>query len=250
MERLNQSGLKHRLNSGRETVDGGEQPLHALNGQKLDQATLLVLLGRKNRFGARYFQVFLSGGRGQVSEQPVVTGLFNSGPYPSYNWVEVISLAQHVTFAPSMGDKGRILNLSQSGLDQELLRRIADLIPPGGHMMIEYDSPGQWETARSLRLGIPPAATPLGSLLHAIGCGAGFRDWHFAEGGSEGPRKLQGYKPLNEEHARQKAGELARELSEFLDRPIDPRHADVEEPARQRAVEILSKMEIYHSDIE
>lgn len=241
--------LKQWLDKGWRVAEDDEHPLHLLNGQRLGEATILVLLGPKNRFGATYFQVLLLDDD-QVSEQPVVSGLYSSGPYPSYNWVEVISLGEHVTFTPSAKDKGRRLDIRQSGLDRELLKRIAYLIPPGGHMMIEYDSPGQRETARSLEVGIPPAATPLGYLLYSIGCGAGFRNWYFAEGGSEGPRKLQGYKPLNEVNAREKARELARELLEFLNRPFNPRHADVEEPARQRATEILGSMGIYNCGLE
>lgn len=229
---------------------GGEHPLDVVNGQRLGETTILVLLGLMNRFGARYFQILLLDDQGRVSEQPVVIGLYSSGPYPSYNWVETISLAKHITFPSSTKGEGRMLDFRQTGLDRELLKRIADLIPPGGHMMIEYDSPGQRETARSLELGIPPPATPLGYLLYSIGCGAGFRDWYFAEGGSEGPRKLQGYKPLNEEHARERARDLARSLLEFLNRPLAPGHADVEEPARQRAVEILSSIDIDHSDLQ
>ncbi len=235
-------GLKHWLDKGWRAAGGGEHPLDIVTGQRLRETTVLVLLGPKNRFGARYFQIFLLGDQGLVSEQPVVIGLYSSGPYPSYNWVEIITLAEHVTLASATKGEGRVLDIRQTGLDRELLKRIADLIPPGGHMMIEYDSPQQRETARCLELGIPPAATPLGYLLYSIGCGAGFRDWYFAEGGSEGPRKLQGYKPLNEEHARERARDQAMGLLEFLNRPLDPGHADVEEPARQRAVGILSSI--------
>jgi hypothetical protein len=79
-------------------------------------------------------------------------------------------------------------------------------------MMVEYDSKGWEETKLSLACGIPPVATPLGSMLFRVVCGVAFKDWHFAEGGSEGPRKLQGYKALNEEHRRTRAGEMAAEL--------------------------------------
>ena len=244
-----QSGLNHWLDKGWREAGGGEHPLEVVTGERLGETTTLVLLGPKNRFGARYFQIFLLSHRDEVGEPPVVIGLYSSGPYPSYNWVEVISLAEHITFPSSTKGEGRMLDIRHTGLDRELLKRIADLIPPGGHMMIEYDSPEQRETARSLELGIPPAATPLGYLLYSIGCGAGFRNWYFAEGGSEGPRKLQGYKPLNEEHARERAHDLARGLFEFLDRPLDPSHADVEEPARQRAAEILSSIDITDSEL-
>jgi len=241
--------LKRWLDKGWTVLEGGEHPLGILSGQRLGGASILVLLGPKNRFGASYFQVFLGNSQGQVSEQPVAMGLYNSGPYPSYNWVEIISLAQHVSFASSMGSERQILDIRRSGLDRDLLKRIADLIPPGGHMMIEYDSPEQEETAHGLGLGIPAAATPLGYLLYTIGSEAGFKDWYFAEGGSEGPRKLQGFKPLSQEHARERANELAKELVKFLYRPPDPFHAEVEEPARQRAVEILSSMQIDRIDL-
>ena len=143
-----QSGLKRWLDKGWTAADGGEHPLDVVSGQHLAETTTLVILGPKNRFGARYFQIFLLGHRGQVGEPPVAIGLYSSGPHPSYNWVEIISLAEQVTFVSSAKGEGRILDVRQTGLDRELLKRIADLIPPGGHMMIEYDSPEQRETAR------------------------------------------------------------------------------------------------------
>jgi len=244
-----QSGFKHWLRKDWKVAGNGEHPLDVVTGQQLGETTTLVLLGPKNRFGARYFQIFLLDNQGQASEPPVVVGLYSSGPYPSYNWVEVISLAEYVTFASPSEGRGSMLDVRSSGLDRELLKRIADLIPPGGHIMIEYDSPEQQETARALNVGIPPAATLLGYLMYSIGCGMGFRNWYFAEGGSEGPRKLQGYKPLHEEHARERAQDLARELLAFLERPAELGHADVEKPARQRAVQVLGSIDINHSDL-
>ena len=111
-------------------------------------------------------------------------------------------------------------------------------------MMIEYDSPEQEATARSLAIGIPPAATPLGYLLFSIGCGAGFRNWHFAEGGSEGPRKLQGFKALNSGHATLKAKELAQELRSFLQRTPQHKHLELEHAARKRALDILENLKL------
>jgi len=49
-------------------------------------------------------------------------------------------------------------------------------------------------------------------------CGASFKDWYIAEGGSEGPRKLQGYKAPDRQHAQRKANEMALELKAFLGR--------------------------------
>lgn len=195
-------------------VDGRQHPLGNLQGKAVDSYELVVLLGIKNRFGASYFQVFLQNESGEVSQQPVVVGLHNQGKYPSYNWIEIISLSSRVSF----GSGEEALDTSLNGLTRQLFQQLADLIPPGGHMMVEYDSPHQQDTARSLALGIPPILTPLGYMLLLIGCGAGFKDWHFAEGGSEGPRKLQGYKALNSQHAKLKIQETTKELTKFLDR--------------------------------
>lgn len=245
-----QSAIKHWLDRGWRAAQDADHSLSDVAGERLGGLTVSVLLGPSNRFGATYFHVLLVDARERVGEPSLALGLYHSGPYPSYNWVEIIRLAQRVTFGPSTKGEGRVLDVREKGLDQELLRRIADVIPPGGHMMIEYDSAEQAETARGLQRDIPPAATPLGYLLYSIGCGVGLRDWYFAEGGSEGPRKLQGCKPLHEAHARQGGQRLARRLLKFLERPLSLSHADLEEPARHRAVKILSGIDVHGSDLQ
>ena len=216
---------------------GGQHPLSRLQGKALNSYTLDVLLGAKNRFGASYFQVFLRNASGGLSLRPVVLGLFNQGRYPGYNWIEVITLAVRVSF----GAEGQPSEVVTDAMAPRLFHYLASLIPPGGHLMVEYDSPGQRDTARSLSLGIPAAATPLGYLMLLSGCGAGFKDWYFSEGGTEGPRKLQGYKALHEEDARLKNRELARELREFLHRP-SLADSELEKAARHRARAILSSI--------
>ena len=107
-------------------------------------------------------------------------------------------------------------------------------------MMVEYDSPEQQDTARSLAMSIPPIATPLGCMLFLAGCGAGFKNWHFAEGGSEGPRKLQGYKALNSRHAQPKTGEAIQELIAFLGKLPSVAGSELERAAQNRALAILN----------
>ena len=85
---------------------------------------------------------------------------------------------------------------------------------------------------RALGLGIPPVATPLVYLIVQAGCWAGFKDRYIAEGGREGPRKLQGFKALNGEHERRKAVEIAEELKSLLDR--EPKgHPDLKASSRE-----------------
>jgi len=218
--------------------------LGSLQGKSLDSYRLVVWLGAKNRFGARYFRVFLQNASGKLSAKPVMLGLFNQGSHPSYNWIEVINFRPRLSF----GTVEAALDISAGGLTRQLFQYLANLIPPGGHLMFEYDSPAGQETARSLALGIPPVATPLGYMMFLIGCEAGFKDWYFAESGSEGPRKLQGYKALNREQAQLRAGEIVKELKDFLSRPASLPESALEKAARQRAHEIISRCQLQTGD--
>ena len=209
--------------------------LGRLQGKGLSSYKLIVLLGPKNKIGAHYFQVFLKNKSGETGKQPVVTGLQREGEYPSYNWVEIINVSTSLTFGAEEQTLG-------DDLIKGLFQYLADLIPPGGHMMVEYESPQQQSTAQSLALGIPPVATSLGYMLFSVGCGAGFRDWHFAEGGSEGPRKLQGYKVLDEEHGRLKTEEVVKEVTAFLERLTTAEVSPLEAAARRRALAILGEL--------
>ena len=64
-------------------------------------------------------------------------------------------------------------------------------------------------------------------------------DWHFAEGGREGPRKLQGYKVLDSRHAKMKTREIVRGLSDFLRQPSSGTMPQLEKAARDRALAVL-----------
>jgi hypothetical protein len=231
------SSFDSPLDVGWALADAKQHPLGRLNGKGLDSYKLVVLIGAKNRTGATYFQVFFQNTIGELSHQPVVTGLYNQGSYPSYNWIEIIHLLPEVSFT----SEKQALDTSPNRLVQRLLRYLADLIPPGGHMMVEYDSPGQQDTARSLALGIPPIATPLGYILFSVGCGAGIKDWYFAEGGNEGPRKLQGYKALNSQQAQLQARKAVRDLTSFLGRLPSAGGSEWERAARYRALVMLTK---------
>ena len=48
------------------------------------------------------------------------------------------------------------------------------------------------------------------------GLGDYFRDWYYAEGGREGARKLQGFRALNEQHARERGLEMLVELRALM----------------------------------
>jgi hypothetical protein len=57
--------------------------------------------------------------------------------------------------------------------------------------------------------------TPLGYRLFQAGVRS-YRDWYIPEGGREGPRKLQGFKPLNDEISREKTAALVAEVNAVM----------------------------------
>jgi hypothetical protein len=210
-------------------------PLLGLEGRRLAGGRLRLLLGPTSRFGALYFRLHLERD-GCLSREPVLIGLYHSGPYPGYNWIEVAQVNDHVTFE-ARGVEPAIA-IAAAGL-RRLMALLGELIPPGGHLMLEYESPRWALTARALNLGAPPAATELGELLRAAGCAAHIRNWDIAEGGREGPRKLQGFKPLDEGRARSAREARDRELRDFLASLAPGARSEALADARRRARRLL-----------
>ncbi len=186
-------------------------PLARLQGRSLGGLRLAVFLGPTGAVGSRYFQLFALDREGRPSAAPLALGLYNAGRFPAYNWVELVRYLPRVRF------DGREESLAEGGREARLFRLLGSLVPPGGSLMVEYDSPEHALTARVLSQGYPPPCSPLGYSLLTAGC-LSFRDWYIAEGGREGPRKLQGFKPLDSETARERAASLAGAIRQALAR--------------------------------
>jgi hypothetical protein len=126
----------------------------------------------------------------------------------------------------------------------ELFQSLAQLIPPGGHLMVSYEGadPLQRETDQALSAGVPPVLTPLGFFLFL----SGFRlvkNWYLAEGGHEGPRKLWGEKPPDRSWSVRWDQVTATGLLDYL---ADHR---VTEALAKDAQRILSSLEIADTDL-
>ncbi len=206
-------------------------PDHALvsiDGSSVgEDVTLELQLGPRNKVGSTYFRLYLRSDDLGRPLEPVIFGMQNSGRYPGFNWIEVLEWRGDLPL-----DDGRTVEVPL-GIERLIFQRLAELVPPGGHLMAEYDSPSRSVTARALALRVPPAATPLGATLTAAGCGVAFRDWYISEGGREGPRKLQGFRALDDEHERRRGLETIDALEAFLARSAD---IDWEVQARTRPV--------------
>lgn len=176
-----------------------------------DDLTLEAWLGPRNAVGASYFRVYLVSKEMGRLRDSVLFGMQNSGRYPGFNWVEVIEYREEL----SMEDGGTATVPEE--VERVVFSRLAELVPPGGHLMAEYDSSARRITARALTAGVPPRATPLGATLAAAGCGSAIRNWYISEGGREGPRKLQGFRALNDQQGRERDIETLATLRSFMD---------------------------------
>ena len=202
--------------------------LARVDGAEVPGGRLRVLLGPRI-VGKRYFRLQRDTGKAQ---ERFIEALYNDGPYPGHNWVEIFDL-------DLPGDlRGREDFASEL---EPYLRPVADAIPAGGHLMAEYEKLDWHTTQRGLLAGIPPIATPLGALLFALGTGDSFKDWYFPEGGMEGSRKLQGNRAYSAEQRVEMHRKRADELRRFLAAPVQG-PPDIDRRARETAGLLLDRL--------
>lgn len=179
------------------------------------------------RAGWLYLTVALRDGRGALSKSPVMTGIVSGGGRGVRPWFEC-------RLYPTVEFVDRVVDARGLEIEKALINRLGQLVPPGGHIMIDYETGGQEETFAELVLRVPAAATYLGALMLRAGFCGEFKDWYFSEGGHEGPRKLQGNKPPNPAAAQRSLQVHLRALRSFLRSPLPRRRADAEIVARAR----------------
>jgi hypothetical protein len=175
---------------------------------------------------------------GEPSHTPLAMGIVSGGGRLVMPWFEL-----RIYPAVTMADDS-LLDARAAGLEAALINLIGELIPPGGHLMIEYESPGQNQTHAELLLRVPPIASHLGSLMFNAGFRGEFKDWYISEGGHEGPRKLQANKSPNATAAAAARRNHRRDLEAFLKRPLpaDAGDARVVRQAQARARKLLTTL--------
>lgn len=217
-----------------------DHPLESLEDRILDRYRLHLQRLKPLRFsGWRGFALAFRDRAETLFQPPAVEGIYSAGGKDNVKpWMD-ITVAEILE-----GRAGSRINLCQRELMYKLFQALAQLIPPGGHLMVSYEGPNalQRETDHALSAGVPPALTPLGLILFM----SGFRlvkNWYLSEGGHEGPRKLWGEKPPDKSWSLRWDQATARELLQYLK---DHRVTEVLAKIAQR---VLSSLEIEDADL-
>jgi hypothetical protein len=180
----------------------------------------MVLPPRGLFSGRTYFNIYFEDGLGQLSEKPVIDkALYSVGGKGVLPWIEIGYYRPEVVFRKKKGNLTEITNIAFTHEEWNLFKLLGDIIPAGGHMMMPYDLDDNVlsrMTFAALGRNIPMVATPIGFLLFRIGFTIPFRDWYIAEGGHEGPRKLQFEKPLTDEREKLVCEQIIEELTVFI----------------------------------
>ncbi len=166
--------------------------------------------------------------------EPVLWGVFSAGGKGVQAWIDCAYRPR-----PAMANGNRI-DLSDGDHEVSLFAALCGVLPPNGHVMVSCEGKDHEETYRALRVQVPPVATRLGAALFRAGFRGGFKNWYFAEGGWEGPVKLQANKPRDAAHEVLTAKQTEAELREYLARPISALYPDADARSRDRGRLILS----------
>jgi len=186
--------------------------MEKFQGIKLDSTELciceLIQLKRKGWLG---INSHLKDKNDHIMKPSVFSGIISSGNYYIAPFADITLnmnfVCLHCNEAIKLSDKLLI----------KLLKIWSSIIPANGHISIEYENEDQIYTMKLLNKGFPAILTPLGFCSYFAGFTGGFKDWYFAEGGMEGPRKLQINKSLNSRYALIMNYKITKELIEFLD---------------------------------
>jgi hypothetical protein len=223
-------------------------PLEKLHGKKMNGHVLHLREVKQLKLsGWKGFKLYLRNSRGNLSVQPAIEGIYSAGGKDGVRpWMD---LDYHGDLGFRQKERAKdTLSLSEKGLDRPLFGCLGDVIPPGGHLMLSYEGEDKihLDTLKSLSLGIPPAATPLGFLIFQ----AGFqlvKDWYLAEGGHEGPRKLWGEKAPDDRRAEPFYQKTVRQLHSYLENRKGRAPRNLEKLATERSKEILTIIQGHRS---
>lgn len=157
----------------------------------------LVDAGKGRIRGQRYYKVI------SKDSTVLILSIYRGKPPYYSGWVELFSIDPE---------------FYGSGLEKRLIGSISQCTGPGEKLFVEYEN--DIETAVCLSRGYPVEVSRMGFLMLENGY-TWFKDWYFPEGFNEGGQKLQGEKPIDEEHRRKHLEDIDKRVKEFMDTESD-----------------------------
>ncbi|MFW5952702.1 MAG: DUF1122 family protein [Candidatus Natronoplasma sp.] len=154
------------------------------------------------------------------------------GEEPYYKpWVEMFSIKESLRFGEET------FHYFGSDVEDELLDIFISCMNEGSRIFIEYQH--DQKTMEELSSGVPAPCSRLGYKLFRGGF-TWFKDWYFSEGFREGNQKLQGEKPIDEEHRKNHIDHIKEEVMAFLE---DKETKKGKKEIIERAQKVLKKVE-------
>lgn len=191
----------------------GDHPLAGVAGVTVGQGVRLRVEAKAGARGLTAFRGFLDSDDLGTTLAPVIEGEHHAAHASAPAWLAVTAFAGTV---PVSGGEVEV----PEGIDIQIVEALAALVPPGGHLLMEYGSDHRRVTARALRQGVPPVATPLGGMMFAAGCGVAFTDLRSVAGG-EGSPALQGYRSIDTAHEARRGPAMLAGLEYFMEHSAD-----------------------------
>ncbi len=131
------------------------------------------------------------------------------GKEPYYKpWIEMFSIRNSLNFGEER------FSYFDSKVEKELLDIFASHMDEGGRIFVEYQN--DKISMRELSSGVPEPCSRLGYELFKRGF-TWFKDWYFSEGFHEGNQKIQGEKPIDDEHKKKHLDQIKNQVEEFLE---------------------------------
>lgn len=189
-------------------------PLAAIDGTGVGQGVRLAVkvavasAAPANSGAASRFRAYFDSDEFGGTQMPFMQGLHHSGIGDAPGWLRVTQTSPLIQV-----EQGEVE--VPEGIELLVIQALASVVPPGGQLLMEYDSSHRRSTSRALAQGVPPVATPLGGMMFSSGCGVAFTD-RYRTGDVGDPRSLQGFRALDAEHEMRRGPQMLAELERFM----------------------------------
>ena len=217
-----------------------------INAQRIGPYITQLQFHPGRRIGHFDFALFLKNDDAQISQRPLIKGLYSRGniSWRNQGWID-IHYADFADFGKGTPD---ILSDSDNCADQ-VFQMIGRALPPGAMIFVSLITDIAWQVEIELHrmtreclsirsLGIPPAATPIGRLLFMSGC----RNIKSQAFDVQGSSRLAGENAPNSEINSRFSSALIEQLQEYLDRSERTEFSGLEKICRANAVYMMTQL--------